>query len=247
MRFKIMLLFIIVCIVMYSLLVAFIFPVSSTENHLPEVRIIHPKNDIRFQWNAIIPYSITVSDAEDGNSEYDEIAANEVLLKVAYLPDSSEVIKYIAQEKKQTAEFAGLYLMQSITCFNCHSTKNKLIGPSYDLIAKKYAYNNANIEALAKKVISGSEKVWGDVIMPPNTNINIEQAKQMVRWILKNNTNPDKYFITGTTGTFTTKLKPPNGANNSSVYVLTASYTDHGINNAAQSKKRGYSFVVLKQ
>src|SRR5260370_42703934 len=62
---------------------------SQQSNNPPEVTITAPAKNGTFQWNSVVPYAIRVSDKEDGNSEYNEIAANEVLLMVAYLPDSA--------------------------------------------------------------------------------------------------------------------------------------------------------------
>jgi cytochrome c len=223
------------------LVYSFIF----VRNSKPEVKIITPEHNSKFQWNSTISYAIRVVDAEDGNSDYDEIAANEVLLKVDYLADSANLPAYQKQTSQEASLATGLQLMQQIICFNCHSSKNKLIGPSFDLISAKYPYNKTNEASLVQKIINGSSKVWGDVIMPPNPALTQQQAKQIIRWILTNNRNPDSYYLAGLSGSFQTNPKPKNG--NKGVYVLTAIYIDRGDKNSAQSKKRGYHTVVLHQ
>ncbi len=215
------------------------------ENSPPKVTILAPAKNSGFQWNSIIPYSINISDKEDGNSEYNEISTNEVLLKVLYLPDSSGTKKYLSEMSRISTESRGLLLMTSSTCFMCHAAKNKLIGPSFNLIAKRYPNSAFSLEMLAKKVINGSTGVWGDVSMPPHPDLKIDQAKEIVRWILENNSNPNLYYFTGIEGAFRTKEKPDKEYHKG-VYILTASYTDHGLKDIHKLRKRGQYTMVLK-
>jgi cytochrome c len=201
---------------------------------------------LMFQWNSILPYKISVDDAEEGNSEYGEIAANEILLKVSYLPDSSSAKKYLQEQAMQQSDPPGLSFMKVSTCFNCHLAKDKLIGPSFDLIAKRYPNNATTIDLLAQKIITGSTGVWGSTAMPANPELKMDMAKKMVNWILENNADPGTYYLTGTTGSLRTREKPQHGAA-AGVYVLTASYEDHGINGMLQLRKRGQYSVILTQ
>jgi len=81
MKFKLSTHLLPVCVIASILIFAFSTIPSSKENQLPDVKIIFPANSSKFQWNSILPYKISVKDAEDGSSEYDEIAANEVFLR----------------------------------------------------------------------------------------------------------------------------------------------------------------------
>src|SRR5258708_10225750 len=142
---------------------------SRQSNNPPEVTITAPAKNGRFQWNSVVHYEIRVSDKEDGNSEYNEIAANEVLLMVAYLPDSAHAKKYLSDRSKKNPEV--LSWMSTSTCFNCHAAKAKLIGPSFELIARRYPDNSISAEALANKIITGSSGTWGDLKMPPHPDL----------------------------------------------------------------------------
>jgi len=227
---------------------AVVFAQKTAENSPPEVAIITPSTKSKINWNSIIPYSIQVSDPEDGKSEYNEISNNEVLLVIKYLPDSTQVKKYLLDRSKMNHQ--PLLWMSTSTCFNCHAARTKLIGPSYDLVAQRYRGQSNAVDSLAKKIINGSTGTWGDLKMPPHPDLKIEQVKEIVRWILKNNDDPDQNYIAGIEGAFRTKEKPkdPKG-----VYVLTASYTDHGAKNPPQSDgmirqgtKVGQQSIVLK-
>ena len=135
--------------------------------------------------------------------------------------------------------------MSTSTCFTCHAARNKLIGPSFELIARRYAGSPGTIDDLAKKVISGTTGTWGDVKMPPHPDLEVDQAREMVRWILENNADPDQTFYVGISGSFRTKEKSGDETGKG-VYVLTASYNDHGIKGKTGSNRQGKHTVVLK-
>jgi cytochrome c len=223
----------------YLFICAFASTPVNTENSTPVVRITAPLDKTRFKWNAMINYSISITDKEDGNSEYDEIPGNEVLLKVTYLTNSLHVKKYLAGNLN-TGRDAAVSLLMKSNCFTCHSVKNKLIGPSFEAIAKRYPNNPASTELLIKKVTTGSSGVWGKPVMPPQREINKEQVKEMINWILKYSTDKNICYYTGLEGSFRTVEQPGKG-----VYILTASYTDRGLKNIPQSGKRGEHTIVL--
>jgi len=78
----------------------------------------------------------------------------------------------------------GLALVTSNNCFSCHKVDEKLTGPSYKEIAKKYANTPENVKILAQKIIKGGQGVWGAMVMIPQPNITKEDAEQMVKYIL---------------------------------------------------------------
>jgi cytochrome c len=77
---------------------------------------------------------------------------------------------------------AGSDLAKAKNCFACHAVDKKLVGPSYQDVAKKYAGQNVAAK-LAEKVQKGGSGVWGNVPMPPNA-VKPEEAKALVDWIL---------------------------------------------------------------
>src|ERR1700761_9010179 len=104
------------------------------ENHAPIVKIINPKNNGTFDWDAPINYEITVSDKEDGDSKFDEINAKEVLLEVRYFNSASKVPSANAVVANNAP---GLTVIRTSNCFNCHDFNGKGIGPSFYDIVKK--------------------------------------------------------------------------------------------------------------
>ena len=82
--------------------------------------------------------------------------------------------------------------------------------------------------------------------MPPNPDLKIEQAKEIVDWILRNNSDPDQNYFAGIEGAFRTKEKP-NKETGKEVYILIASYTDHGLKKIPGGSKQGQHTVLLKK
>jgi len=69
-------------------------------------------------------------------------------------------------------------------CLNCHSVAAKIVGPAYKDVAAKYAGQKDAEDKLVQKVLKGGSGVWGVVPMPPNTQLSVEQARALVRWVL---------------------------------------------------------------
>ncbi len=73
---------------------------------------------------------------------------------------------------------------QKNLCLSCHKIDEKLVGPAYRDVANKYENTEENINTLADKVVKGGTGVWGEVPMPPNAVISVDDAKAAVKYIL---------------------------------------------------------------
>ncbi|MDP1525607.1 MAG: c-type cytochrome [Rhodocyclaceae bacterium] len=69
-------------------------------------------------------------------------------------------------------------------CMACHAVDKKLVGPSYQEVAKKYAGNAGAPKLLAEKIKKGGTGTWGQVPMPPNAAVKDADIDTMVKWIL---------------------------------------------------------------
>jgi cytochrome c len=78
----------------------------------------------------------------------------------------------------------GKALIEGSDCRTCHKDAEKLIGPSYAEVAKKYGATDANIKMLTEKIIKGGQGVWGEIPMAAHPNISQEDADAMVKYIL---------------------------------------------------------------
>jgi cytochrome c len=75
-------------------------------------------------------------------------------------------------------------LAKKHACFACHTLDKKMVGPSYKDVAAKYRGDKEAQAKLAAKVKNGSQGVWGNVPMPPNTAVPDADINALVKWIL---------------------------------------------------------------
>jgi len=78
----------------------------------------------------------------------------------------------------------GKALITKSDCFACHTPTEKLVGPAYSDVAKKYPATQANVTMLAKKVIKGGSGVWGEIPMAPHPSVTQADAEKIVKYIL---------------------------------------------------------------
>jgi len=78
----------------------------------------------------------------------------------------------------------GKELIGKSDCLACHKIDQKLVGPAYQDVAKKYEANSKNINYLANKIIKGGAGAWGDIPMSPHPTLSQGDAKEMAQYIL---------------------------------------------------------------
>ena len=79
---------------------------------------------------------------------------------------------------------ANLDLAKKSNCMSCHAVDKKMVGPSYQDVAKKYAGNADAVKTLSAKVKAGGKGNWGQIPMPPNANVKDADIETLVKWIL---------------------------------------------------------------
>lgn len=78
----------------------------------------------------------------------------------------------------------GEVLVAYSDCYQCHREENKAKGPPFSDIARRYPIQDAYIDLLARKVISGGFGVWGYPVMSAHPNLAMDDVKAMVVYIL---------------------------------------------------------------
>jgi cytochrome c len=209
-------------------------------NHAPVIKIDKPKTSETLNWNTLVPYTINVNDVEDGNSAYEEIVDQEVLLLVKYLENSSLVDGYLSRIDR---DLVPLVTMSQSTCLNCHAATTKLIGPSFDLVAKRYSTKDNAKRYLLESVIIGSTGIWGEEQMPPHPDITEEEAGLIIDWILNQEDSPTQFYV-GLEGAI--RIPEAQSDSDKGVYVLTAAYKDHGSTSSQKNKELGLQTITLK-
>lgn len=205
----------------------------------PEVTIVEPKQNMEFQWGDQVRYRINVSDKNDGDSRFGEIKSTEVLLEAQFVSEMSDIEKHKNSSSQNLWEYEGLTLLSKSTCFNCHSDKSKLVGPSFSDISNRYSRDSESIDLLANSIVNGSSGKWSDFEMPPNSNLSIEEAKKIVKYILVQGSNEYSRVYTGLEGVFRI-MDQPEGTERG-FYILRASYT-----NNTPKMGRGQDAVVIE-
>jgi len=80
--------------------------------------------------------------------------------------------------------FASKDLAQKNACMACHAVDRKLVGPSYQSIAAKYAGQKDAEAMLAASIKKGGAGKWGPVPMPAQAALSEADAKVLAAWVL---------------------------------------------------------------
>lgn len=83
-----------------------------------------------------------------------------------------------------TGKPGALALAKANACMGCHGVNNKIVGPAFSDIAKKYKGDPAAPVRLAAKVKGGSSGVWGPVPMMAQGHVKDEDIAVIVQWLL---------------------------------------------------------------
>jgi cytochrome c len=170
-----------------------------------------------------LKYAVEVNDKEDGSTTDGRIAADAVSVTFDYLKGFD--MTRIAQGHQRSAiELPGRSLMEKSDCKSCHLPDQKSAGPSYKDIAFKYKGQRGATDQLAAKVVKGGAGAWGTTEMSAHPQISVEDAKQMVEYILSlgEEKKTPKLPLSST-------ITP--GNEEEGAYLLTATYFDRGAEN----------------
>jgi cytochrome c len=79
-------------------------------------------------------------------------------------------------------------LAKKSNCLACHTVATKLVGPSFQDIAKRYASDKSAEARLVDKVKKGGTGAWKHqgitLPMPPNSTVKDADIKTLVKWVL---------------------------------------------------------------
>ena len=79
---------------------------------------------------------------------------------------------------------AMLELAERSRCLNCHEVDQKIRGPAWREVARRYRGDAAAEERLVQKVYEGGSGNWGDDYMSANRRAGLDNIRILVRWIL---------------------------------------------------------------
>lgn len=115
---------------------------------------------------------------------YVDLPQEAVEKMVAYIIDGKATKGVEVQDPNSMP--AEEWMRKAADCFSCHSVNNKVVGPAYRDVAKRYAgASDAQIKILVKKVRLGGSGNWGNVPMAAHPNATDAQLEKAVRWVLQ--------------------------------------------------------------
>ena len=77
----------------------------------------------------------------------------------------------------------GAALAKANGCTACHGMTNKIIGPAFTDIAKKYAGTPDAMDYLAGKIRKGGQGVWGNIPMPEQAQLKDADTRAVAQWL----------------------------------------------------------------
>ncbi len=90
----------------------------------------------------------------------------------------------IAASLAATPALANLELAKKNACTACHAVDKKLVGPSYQEVAKKYAGQKDAVAQLSASIRKGGSGKWGAVPMPAQPALSDADVRTLAEWVL---------------------------------------------------------------
>jgi len=80
--------------------------------------------------------------------------------------------------------FASKELAQKNACMGCHAVDKKLVGPSFQDVAKKYAGHKDAVAEVSGNIRKGGSGKWGPIPMPAQAALSDADTKSLATWVL---------------------------------------------------------------
>ncbi len=177
-------------------------------------------------------YSVSVTDKEDGSLANGKITPAQVAVTIDYLKEGVDPVEVMAGHRTADASAAlasGKKLMDANDCKSCHFIDKKSVGPAYKLVAQKYKNDPEAVNKLSAKVVQGGGGVWGDAVMPAHPQLAMNDAKEILRYIMSLGDTKPAVVSLPVKGSYTPKI--PAG-DTKGAYIIRAAYKDKGANGA---------------
>ena len=88
------------------------------------------------------------------------------------------------QPATETLSEKAMAIISKSDCATCHKVDEKVTGPAWRDVAKKYAGVDTAVQYLAGKIISGGGGVWGEIPMAPHPAMSMEDAKTLAEYVM---------------------------------------------------------------
>lgn len=196
-------------------------------NAPPTITLELAGNKTFFWEDQPLAYSVTVSDQEDGEIG-SGIAQDAVAASFEFLDQTEDKVIAALGHEEATARSLAAYgeeLIANSGCIACHGIDEKIVGPAYRDVAKRYASRTDAREYLVGKILNGGSGVWGGAAMAAQEQLNENQAMAMAAFILTLAEGEAKQqFPLDGTLSFDQHTKTGTGSS----YLFSVSYQDQG-------------------
>ena len=206
-------------------------------NEPPVIEFASTQNQ-SFYWPdmAAVDYSISISDKEDG--------------VITAITDANPLIQFSFVEPEKNAGQGhqtvnlidqGKALVDANNCLGCHKLDDKMVGPAFRDVAKKYQNDPKAIQYLVNKLGNGGAGVWGEMNMPAFSGLSEADRTALATYMLSlaESNVPAGLPLSGKVelkshqknAVAVTSDKPYSVSGEA--YVFTVQYMDKGANNLA--------------
>ncbi|GAB4024092.1 hypothetical protein GCM10028773_44940 [Spirosoma koreense] len=198
-------------------------------NTTPTVAVSTPDNSTFFFPNQMpLRYAVAVNDKEDKL-----IDRKNLKVGLTYIPKVAGNEQQMGHQQISASFNLGKSLIAGSDCKACHQVAAKSVGPSFTDIAKRYRDDKTATAKLANKIITGGNGAWGEHAMSAHPQLSREETTEMVKYIFSLGVQPANTQLPQQGSVV---LKEHLGNDQSSRYILTASYTDKGSVGGTQPK-----------
>ncbi len=181
-----------------------------------------------------VDYAFAVSDQEDGIISTVE-NGNPLVTFTRVEPEKKSALGH----QSVNVIDQGKALVDANNCLGCHKLDEKMVGPAFRDVAKKYQKDSNALAYLVNKLGNGGAGVWGEMNMPAFSGLSETDRAAMATYVLSltDANAPTGLALSGTVGL---KSHQPNSAalkadkpytQNGEAYIFTAKYMDKGANN----------------
>jgi cytochrome c len=149
-------------------------------NEPPEITLASTQNQT-FYWadTKAFNYTFSVTDKEDG-----------VISTITHL-NPLVTFEHTAPEEKSgqghqqvSSIEQGKNLVDANNCLGCHKIDEKIVGPAFRSVAKKYQNDKAALSYLVNKIGNGGSGVWGEMNMPGFSGLSEADRTALATYVL---------------------------------------------------------------
>ena len=113
-----------------------------------------------------VPTRVASSLPEHARDAHGNLAAQQRLVGAQRGIDTARAAPGVRAAVAVDPADAALALARKHNCLTCHGVGNKIVGPSLNDVARKYADRADGAAYLAQRIVAGGSGVWGSIPMP---------------------------------------------------------------------------------